>query len=324
MAYLRMAGRGNPTRGPVIFQRLADAAKATGDLEAAAGYLGQIKRSGIIHGPDKLNPEAKAIYLAALKELVEQSEARKDFSSAVEDMRLMVEAGKEDVPTLRKLAELYAAAGDPLNALLITERGLLYAKTDADLLAKRDSYYYSVPVERLELVKDKIGRWFDVGYLLRKAKQVADQRESDLDTLDYGLHLVKLARVMEPKSHAAMLAQARLELRKANRDGGLSLLEDIREQPRGSGEEEEAWYFAVRLLGDIYLDEIQRPDLAISCYNAFRESDKSGADTLYQLGRAYEAAGNAGAALKAYEMVTMYPKHPRYDAANDAVRRLKG
>jgi tetratricopeptide (TPR) repeat protein len=323
MAYLRIAGRGLPERGPWIFTRLAQAAERRGDAEATRGYLDQVKRAGLLVGPAKLAPDQQALYFAALKKLVDLATARGDYQSAVDDQRTFIEGGKEDVNSLRQLAELNAKNGDVLNALLITERGLIYSKTDPDLLAKRDSYYYSVDVERVKAAREKIAPWFDVTYCLKKARAVADQKEPDLETLDYGLHLVKLARVMQPESHAGMVAEARLLLRKGDRDRGVSLLEDVREQKRGSGEEEEAWFLAVRLLGDLYLNELNRPDLAVSAYTAYREYHKAGAETLFQLAKAYEANGNIAAALRSYDAVTAYKDHPRHWEAADAVRRLK-
>ena len=324
MAYLRIAARGLPVRGPMIFKQLADVATKLGRTEEATGYFGQIKRVGIQVGPTKLPADQLALYIATLKKLSDDAVVRQDYPSAIEDMRLYVEAGKEDANTLRHLAELYAKHGDPLNALLIAERGLLYAKTDVDLLQKKDSYYFSVDIERVRAVKDKVAPWFDVDYCIRKSRAVCDQKELDLDTLEWGLHLARLARVIKPDSHAAMLAEARLLLRKGERDNGLSLLEDIREQKRGSGDEEDAWFIATRILGEMYLDELDRPDLAIPCFSDYREYQRSGADTLYQLGRAHEANKNIPAAIKSYELVTAYQSHPRFYDATEAVRRLKG
>jgi len=325
MAFLRLAARADPMRAMQIFKDLTDTALSQNRTEEAAGYLGQIKRIGLAVGPTRLPADAKAVYLAALKKLADDAAARKDYVSAVDDFRLQLEAGQEDATSLRKLAEWYVLAGDPLNALLIVERGLLYAKTDADLLAKKDSYYFSVDPEQVARVKDKVSGWFDVAYLFRKSKQIVDQRDVDVDTADYGLHLVRLGRLFQPQSQVGMVTEARLMLRKGERDKGLSLLEDLRELPRGSGnDEEDAWFLAVRMLGEMYLDELQRPDLAVNCFTLYREYQKSGADTLFSLGRAHEAAGNIPAAIKAYEAIDMYANHPRRWEAADAARRLKG
>ena len=74
----------------------------------------------------------------------------------------------------------------------------------------------------------------------------------------------------------------------------------------------------------MYLDELDRPDLAIPCFSDYREYQRSGADTLYQLGRAHEANKNIPAAIKSYELVTAYQSHPRFYDAPEAVRRLQG
>ncbi len=323
-AFLRMAGRGLPQRGPWIFTRLAQVAERMNDPEAAHGYWQQVKRTGLLAGPQRLAADQKALYFAGLDKLVADAVRRGDYPAAVADQRTILEGGREDVNTLRTLAELHAKNGDPLNALLITSRALILAKTDPDLLAKKDSYYYSVDVEKIRQVKDKVAPWFDVEYCLTKARKVADSKEPDLDTIEYGLHLAKLARVLTPKSHAAMVAEARLLLRKGERDAGVSLLEDVREQEKGSGEEEDAWYLATRLLGDLYLNELKRPDLAVVAYSSYRGYHRSGAETLFQLALAHEAAGNTPAALKCFESVTGYKEHPRYWDATEAVRRLKG
>jgi tetratricopeptide (TPR) repeat protein len=323
MAYLRIAARGLPEHGPAIFQKLADIAEARQDQAAAQGYLEQVKRTGLQVGPKQLTPEQRAIYVACLKRLSARAAAAGDYASAVADFRLAIEAGTEDVESLRRLAELHALNGDPLNAMLITERALLYAKNDPDLLAKKDSYYYSVDIDRIASVRDKVRSWFDSAYCLAKARQVLEAKEVDLDTLDWGLHLVRLVRAVIPESQAAMLAEARLLLRKGERDAAVQRLEDLREQPRGSGEDEDAWYLAHRLLGELYLEEYQRPDLAIACFQTFRDYQKSGADTLFHLARAYEAAKQIPSAIRYYEMVTAYQGHPRYWDASEAARRLK-
>jgi hypothetical protein len=322
MAYLRMAGRGLPARGPGLFRTLADLATKLGRPDEAAGYLGQVKRTGLEAGVKALPPDQRAAYVAAVKQLADLAESRGDFAAAVDDYRLFVEAGGEDVAKLRHLADLYGKAGDALNGLAITERGLLYAKADPELLAMKDSFYYSVDPDRVRGVRDKVAPWFDVAYCVRKATAVAAQKDADLDTLGYGLHLARLARVLQPGSNAVRFAEGRLLLRTGERDAGVSLLEDVRESKRGSGDDEDAWFLASRLLADLYLDELSRPDLAVQCLKDFREYQKSGADTLYRLGQAYEAADEPKAAVQAYKAVTAYSGHPRYWDADAAVRRL--
>jgi tetratricopeptide (TPR) repeat protein len=191
------------------------------------------------------------------------------------------------------------------------------------LLEKKASYYRSVEIEKVEAVKEKVAPWFDVAYCTKTAQKVVDQKEPDAETLEWGLHLAQLARTVNPGSQAAMFAEARLRIRLGENNEGLRILEDLHEQPRGSGEDEDAWFSAVRFLGDRYLNEQNRPDLAIICYKEFRSSDKSGADTLYRLGEAYEANGDVPNAIRSFEAVTAYQNHPKYWDASEAVRRLK-
>ena len=323
LAYLRMAARGDPARGFVLFEQLATRADELGRPDEATGYRGQIRRLGATIGPANLTAEQRRQYLAALEQLVEGAIKGRDFASAVDDQRLLIEAGVNGTEAYRRLATLYAELGDPLNAALVAERGLLGAKADADLLEKRASYYYSIPLDRAAAAQKQVAPWFDVAYCVAQAGRIADQSEADAETLDYGLHLARLARAVAPTSQAAMLAEARLLLRRGDRDGGLKLLEDLREQPRGSGADEDAWFLAARTLGRMYLDELGRPDLAVGCFQDYRQSPKSGADTLYQLGRACEATGDTARALKCYEVVATFTGHPLYFEATEAVRRLK-
>lgn len=323
MSYLRIAGRGLSQRAPVLFATLADLATKLGRSDEARGYLEQVKRAGLVIGPTRLPADQKEVYLKAIQSLATEAEKAGDFASAVDDYRLYVEAGKEDVNTLRRLAELYAKNRDPLNALLITERGLLYAKADPDLLAKKDSYYFSVTPEQIAGVKDRVASWFDVDFCLKRAKAVAGQKELDAETAEYGLHMLRLAKILKPESQSVRFTEARLLLRQGQRDAALTILEDLREEKKGSGEDEDAWYLASKIAGDLYLDELGRPDLAVLCYNDFRDYQGSGADTLYHLGRAYEALGKYAEAVQSYQMVTAYQNHPRYWDATEAVRRLK-
>ena len=319
-AFLRIAGRGLPARGPAIFRKLAD---VTADPAEARGYKEQVKRAGVNVGPKNLAPEMRATYFQTLNELVSDAEARGDYESAIGDLRLYMENGKNELEGYRKLAGLFEKNGDPLNALLMTETGLIYNSKDPDFLAKKDKYYYSVEPDRLEKVRDKVQGYFDINYCVAKATQILSQREPDLDTLDWGYHLVTLAGVVKPKNAGVMVAKARLLLRKGERQEGIRILEDIREIPVAKVDDEEAWYMATRILGDLYLNELERPDLAVQCFIDFKDHQKAGADTLYKIAQCYEAMKEPKKAIQFYETVTAYEGHPKYWDATEAVRRLK-
>ena len=322
-AYLRVAGRGLRERAPGIFRKLADAADKAGDAEAARGYLEQVKRAGLEVKPERLPKDQRDVYLAALKNLADLDDERGDFEAAIGNLGLYLEAGgRNELEVFRRRAELYGKAGDAMNALLQVETGLTYSSTDADLLKKKDSYYFSVTEEKLRAVKERVAGFFDVAYCVKKAMGILNAKTDDPELIDWAAHLAALATLMQPDANGVRLVRARCLLRRGDRDAGLALLEDIRESPKGSRDDEEAWYAATKILGELYLDELQRPDLAIQAFRDYKGYLKAGADTHYQLARAYEAAGDATNAVREYDAVTAFEGHPRYWDAKDALRRL--
>ena len=354
MAYLRMAGRGLVTRGPAIFTKLAEVASRTGDGDGRRNYLEQVKRCGLAVTPAQLARDQRDLYLIALRALAADAESRGDeikaeadaarergdlaamtagdtqarplYESAIADMRLYLEAGgRNELDTYRKLAELYgksrATPNAIINAILMTETGLTYNSSDADLLKKKDTYYYSLGKDDLYAVREKVASYFDVAYCIQKATTVLNTSD-DPDMLDWAMHLAQLAEVMQPASHGVRLIRARCLLRQGERDQAIQLLEDIHEGKKGSGSEDESWYVATKMIGDLYLDELNRPDLAIRAFLDYKEYGRSGADTLFKLGRAYEAQGDLKNAVRFYSTVTAFEEHPRYWDAKEALNRL--
>jgi len=323
MAYLRIAGRGLLERGPGIFKKLADATEKLGDAEAAHAYLEQVKRCALFVKPANLAKDQKEIYFAALKKLADYAEVHGDFDSAIGELRLYLEAGGTgELNIYRRIADLYGKSGDAMNALLMVETALTYNSSDRDLLEKKDSYYYSVTEEKLLAVKDKVASYFDSAYCVKKAMALLNATTDNVEMIDWATHLSKLATIMQPTGNGVRLVQARCLLRQGDRDGGLKILEDIRETQKGSGDDEDAWYAATKILGQLYLEELNRPDLAVRAFLDYKEYSKSGADTLYQLARAYEAQNDAPNAIRFYEAVTAYEAHPRFWDAKEALRRF--
>jgi len=322
-AYLRVAGRGLRTRAPGIFRKLADVATAAGDAESARGYLEQVKRAGLDVTPAKLPKDQRDIYLAALKTLADLDDARGDPEAAIGSLGLYLEAGgRNELEVFRRRAELYAKASDPMNALVQVETALTYSGSDADLLKKKDSYYFSVTEEQLRAKRERVSGFFDVAYCVKKAMGILNGKSDDPELMEWASHLAALAAVMQPGANGVRLIRARCLLRQGNRDAGIALLEDIRESPKGSRDDEDAWYTATKILGELYLDELQRPDLAIAAFKDYKGYLKAGADTHYQLGRAYEAAGDTVNAIREYDAVTAFEGHPRFWDAKESLRRL--
>ena len=75
------------------------------------------------------------------------------------------------------------------DALRFTETGLVYDKTDADLLQKKDKYYYSLEPERArqgDQEDDHVRKYFDVDYCIKKAKSLLDGRGTAISTSSIG------------------------------------------------------------------------------------------------------------------------------------------
>ena len=181
--------------------------------------------------PANLAKDQREIYFAALKKLADAAEVRGDFDAAIAELRLYLEGGGSgELNVYRRLADLHAKAGDTMNAVLMVETGLTYNSTDADLLKKKDSYYYSLPEERLIAVKEKVAGYFDTAYCVRKAMSILNAKSDDPELIDWATHLSKLAMLMQPAGNGVRLVQARCLLRRGERDAGISIME---KHPRG-------------------------------------------------------------------------------------------
>lgn len=323
--FLRLAARGLPTLGPTLFVQIAQAQQRAGLMDEARHNYELAKRAGQAVGPANLAEPERQAYFVTVKHLAEDAMGRGDSDSAIENYRLYSESPRAGVETLRMLAELYERRGDPLAAARVTDQALQYNGKDADLLARKDRYYYSVMPSDLKARIEHYGHGFDVDYCLRKSKSILDARHTDVEWLDVAHHLTQLALVIRPESLAARVQLARILLRLGERDRSVATLEEVRgpQKPErfASGDDEEAWFSASQLLGDLYL-ELDRADLAVPCLNDFRRSAKSGARTWYKLAQAYEALGNKAQAKKCYEQVAAYEGNPLASDAHEALSRL--
>jgi tetratricopeptide (TPR) repeat protein len=323
--FLRIAAQGMPSHSPSIFLQIAQAHQKANDAAGVWDNYEMAKLAGRAAGPQNLTDESQKTYFDIVKLLGEDARSRDELEAAIENYQLYAESDRSGLETLRVLAELYEKRGLLLPALFTVEKALLYNSKDPDLLEKKDRYYYSVMPDDLRARKETI-KGFDVAYCLKKARSVLDMKDADLDMMDWAQHLIELARVMQPEGLTTKVLQARALRRRGEIDQSSALLEEIhshKPEKFTSGEEEDSWYMCCRLLGEAYLNEMSRPDLAIPCFTEFRNSSKSGADTLYKLGQAYEQTGDLIRAKKCYEHVTAYDRHPLAPDARDALYRLQ-
>jgi hypothetical protein len=322
--FLRIAARGMPAHAPAMFIEIARAHDRAGDGDGVWSNYHRVKLAGRAAGPKSLSDEDRHAFFAVVKLLADDAIARGDLDEAIDDYLLYRDYERSGKETYRALAGLYEKKKDAWAALHATEQGLLYDSQDKDLLEKKDKYYYSVMPEELRERWESVYKYFDVAYCLQKAQALL-RSNADLDLLDWAQHLADLAQVARPASQAVKVVRARILLQRGERDQAQALLEDVRvNKPEkfASGDDEDAWFSACKLLGTMYLNELNRADLAVECFQEFRKSPKSGADTWYRLGEAYEALGDPGRAVKCYKQVTAFDSHPMAPEAHDALRRL--
>ncbi len=190
-------------------------------------------------------------------------------------------------------------------------------------MERKDRYYYSITPEDLKSRLEQVRKWFDVEYCITKARWVLEKFSGDLDLLDWASHLADLCMSPSLRIEAKML-QARIRRLKGEIDEAVAIFEDIRQnkpEKFGSEDEEEAWLLTHRLLGDMYLDE--KPDQAVLCYQIYRNSQRTGADTMFKLGRAYENLGDFARSAKCYEHVTAFEEHPLFYEAREGMERVR-
>jgi tetratricopeptide (TPR) repeat protein len=323
--FLRLATRGLPSNAVSLYVQIAKAYQRNNDDAGALHYFNLARRAGQTAGVKSLPETEQNTYFATCKFLGETALYHGNVEDAIENFHLYAENERSGIETLRTLADLYEKKGDALNALRINDHALIFNPRDRDLLERKDRYYYSVTPEQLQRSLEALKTGFDVDYCVRKAKTILDGRYEDSEWLNVATHLIQLARVITPQNLAAKVLEARTCIRSGDRDRAMSLLEEVRaakELAANSGEEQEAWYVANQLLGDIYLDT-GKPDQALLALQDFRESSRSGAKTMFKMGQAYEALGDRGKAMKYYEQVTAYEGNPLVYEAREAMYRMK-
>jgi tetratricopeptide (TPR) repeat protein len=320
-----MALRGQPALAPGICIQLAEAFHKAGQDESMWKYLRGARQAGRAVGHKNLPEQEKHSYFWALKELGEEAMRRGDVDASLENFNLYAEYERAGIETLRTIAQLHEQKEDALAALRVTDRALQFNAKDKDLLARRDRYYVSVTPEVLRANLETVQKEFDADYCLSKAKELLDYPEADLDVVDWAEHLIDLALVVKPDSRPARVMKARARWRRGEIGEAGALLEEVRTpkpEKFASADDEEAWFVSCQLLGDLYLNNLGKPEQAIACLNDFKKSPKSGARTLYRLGQAYEALGDARKAVRCYEQVTAYEGNPLAPDAQDALDRL--
>jgi len=323
--YLRMAAHGLPLKASAFFLQIGKAHERAGDPAGMWQQYDLAMQAGRAVDPRNLAEDDRQALFTVVKQLGDHARTAGDIDKALECYKFHSQYERAGLDTWRTLAELFEKKNDIWMALHCTEHGLSYDAKDKDLLERKDRYYYSITPgevrERLETVR----KWFDPDYCMQKARWVLEKMNGDLNLLDWAGHLAELAQAYDGSSLSARVLRARVQRLRGETDKTLTLLEEVRQnkpEKFATSEEEDAWFLAHRLLGELYVDD--KPDQAVLCLQEFRKSSKSGANTLYNMGRAYENLGDRNRAMRCYEQVIAFEGNPLVYDAREALDRLRG
>jgi tetratricopeptide (TPR) repeat protein len=338
--FLRIAGKGQPAKAPVLFMQIGKAHEKFGDPQGLWDNYVNAMRAGKKVGLANLSAEDKVSLFAVVKLLGDHMVKENQIDVALEAYKFYSQYEKAGGETWRTLAELFERKAKDADAhgrhdvyqeniwmaLNCVEHALSYSgfSSDKDLVERKDRYMISVTPEEVKKRWESVRLWFDVDYTLNKARQILEKYNGELDNLDWADQLMRLASAAWPLSIQVKYQRARIQRLKGEGNQAVTILEDIRQnQPEkfANSDEREAWFNAHRLLGDLYIDE--KPDQAVLCLQEFRQSDKAGADSMFKLGKAYENLGDFQRAAKCYQAVMAYEDHPLYYEARDGFDRTK-
>jgi len=337
--YLRIAARGLPVQAAGLYMQIAKAHEKNNDGDGTWANYHTAMVVGRAAGAANLPEEDRKQLAVVVKQLGERAMKANQIDAALEAFKFYTQFEQGELETWRTLAELFERKasvceknGDEAGykdnvwlALHCTEHALSYNSSDKDLVARKDRYYVSIQPDDLKARYEQVHKWFDVPYCIAKTQWLLENYNGDLDLLDWAAHLATLARAAHPSALTPRVLLARIHRLKGEIPEATALLEDVRQNKPAkfaSEEEEDAWFLAHRLLGDIYLDD--KADQAVECFKEFLKSPRSGADTSYKLGRAYENLGDLGRAAHYYEEVTTFTEHPLYYDARDGLERARG
>jgi hypothetical protein len=336
--FLRIAACGMPLQAPAALLLIGKAYERARDTENQRAYYHRAKQVARAVGHANLSASDQESVFAATKWLADTATAQGNIDEAIDCYQFHALYDKAGPETYRRLADLYERRAkaypdeeaakkenDLWIALHCTEHALSYNAKDKDLLERKDRYYYSVTPEGLKNRLENVYKWFDTDYCKQRVRSVLEQKNGDLDLLDWAQHLADLAQTAQPDNLTARLLRARIKRQRGEVEDARQLMEEVRlKKPEKfpNSEEEESWYLANRYLGEMYVDD--KPDQAVLCLLEYKNYPKSGASTIYNLGRAYENLGDHNRAIRCFEQVTAYEGNPLVWEAEEALRRLRG
>lgn len=321
---LRVAELGLPQERLSIWLELARLYESKG---AGAGdeWRRRIFREGRDRGLDRLGEADREAVFESARALAHEAEARRDDDAAIEAWELYSQSPKAGAATHRRLADLYCGKGDRLSALRHVQQALAFhlgEKDKAHWLQERERLYAEIAPEEVQSRASEAAAYFDAGYCVRRAAKLFEERAPSEDVVHY-LDLASAVGVEHVLDVNYLLG--RLHLREGRNEDAAACFQAVADnRPKRFRDEsqERAYFRACRTLGELLVERLDRPAEAVGYLQTFKDHVDSGADTLYLLARAYEKTGRTAQAKKWYDMVLVYPSHPRAAEAKAALARL--
>ena len=322
---VRLAAQANPGTSPASLIAVAKSLQAVGDEQAGLEHFRMAVALGQRQGPANLAAADRDLFFRAVKYLAEVAEHVENWPDAAKLWSLYSEYDRSGLETLRKLADLNERLGDPSQALRAVEKALLYSAKDADLLARRERYLWSITPEQVEASPETFKGIIDPGFCVDRARKALDSTQADPEWLRFADHLLRLALIARPDHLPSRHLLGRALARMGNRDEAVAQWELVRANKPANwveGESDDAWQRTNQALGDAYL-ELGRYQDSIDCLEDFRKSSRSGANTLFKLGQAHEGLGQYRQARKHFREVEGFEGNPLVWQARDALERIR-
>lgn len=320
----RIAREGLPAERLSLGVEIAELLRSQNSPEAIVWYRA-IFDEGCARKGSELGANERAALDTSARVLALDAEARGAEDSAVRYWEVFAAGPSAGIETRRRLLRLYEKQGNRISAIRHVEAALAFGLSDADRKEWREArerLYRSVDADELRPRLSEAERYFNFRFALANAQQIMEQNGPQED-LEHYLALAELGgNEILPLVNFLL---GRVQLRNGEWEQAAQCLEQVvttDEKARRDKEINNAYYRACRMLGEVYVRHLAKPERAIECLTIYKDHLDSGAETLYLLGEAYEAAGKVPQARKWYDMVLVYPSHPRAADARSALGRL--
>jgi tetratricopeptide (TPR) repeat protein len=302
---------------------VADAAARYGQTSEEGRALAEVKGWAKLLGSNELSAESKAAYFSTIRQLGEAAYRDGRLDEAIENLILCIENPDCAADTLRLIAECYEKKGDVLNTLWYNEQCLLYDAKNPTDLDRRSRVYYSLTPDEVRKHAGKLEKVIDQNYLASKTRELLELKNATAEQYEWARHLAEILLAIAPERITGWVLLGRAQLRLGNSVNAVEVLEkayQLGKSKKQGGEDLEDWYLACRILGDYYLQQ-ERFAEALASFSDYRQSTKSGADTLFKLGQAAERLGELTKAKNFYEHANMFD-HPNKYEVNLALDRI--